>query len=177
MPIYDNDGTAKVEVGKLYDNDGTANHQIGKAYDHDGTAASLVYSGDANFGKVELPATYGASSGSTNSGALDMSGYSTLSGHAYCRGGVTSGSTSIGSYIHAYFYVKFGDSEVLLTDAEVRAYNGDSYVIVNAPFEVDISTYDDEQKKNATIVMRWTASNNTITNGLVEIYCDNLIAQ
>lgn len=46
MAIYDNDGTANYEIGKLYDDDGTANHQIGKAYDHNGTAASLIYSAE-----------------------------------------------------------------------------------------------------------------------------------
>lgn len=46
MPIYDFDGTAKAEVGKVYDNDGSVNHQIGKVYDHDGTAAAVIYSGE-----------------------------------------------------------------------------------------------------------------------------------
>lgn len=46
MAIYDNDGTANYEIGKLYDNDGTANHQIGKVYDRDGTANSLIYNAE-----------------------------------------------------------------------------------------------------------------------------------
>lgn len=48
MPIYDYDGTANNEIGRVYDNDGTANHQIGKVYDNDGTANSLIYSADGN---------------------------------------------------------------------------------------------------------------------------------
>lgn len=46
MPIYDNDGTASYQIGKVYDHDGTAAHQIGKVYDHDGTANYLIYSAD-----------------------------------------------------------------------------------------------------------------------------------
>ena len=46
MPIYDFDGAAHTEVGKLFDFDGTAKHQIGRVYDHDGTAAALLYSGE-----------------------------------------------------------------------------------------------------------------------------------
>ena len=44
MAIYDNDGTANFEIGKLFDNDSLSNHQIGKVYDFDGTANSLIYS-------------------------------------------------------------------------------------------------------------------------------------
>ena len=43
MPIYDNDGTANREIGKLYDNNGSANTQIGKVYDNNGNVNSLVY--------------------------------------------------------------------------------------------------------------------------------------
>lgn len=43
MAIYDNDGTANYEIGKLYDNDGTVNHQIGAVYDFDGTSDFLIY--------------------------------------------------------------------------------------------------------------------------------------
>lgn len=46
MAIYDNDGTANYEIGKLYDNDGTANHQIGAVYDFDGTANFLIYTAE-----------------------------------------------------------------------------------------------------------------------------------
>lgn len=44
MPIYDNDGTANREIGKLYDHNGSANTQIGKVYDNNGSANSLIYS-------------------------------------------------------------------------------------------------------------------------------------
>lgn len=43
MAIYDNNGTASTEIGKLYDNNGSANTQIDKVYDNNGTASSLVY--------------------------------------------------------------------------------------------------------------------------------------
>ncbi len=46
MAIYDDDGTATREIGKLYDNDGTTTYQIGKAYDNDGTNSYLVYSAE-----------------------------------------------------------------------------------------------------------------------------------
>lgn len=46
MAIYDNDGTASYEIGKLYDNDGITDYQIGKVYDNDGTADSLIYTSE-----------------------------------------------------------------------------------------------------------------------------------
>lgn len=46
MPIYDYDGTALHQIGKVYDWDGTTSHQIGKVYDWDGTASSLIYSSE-----------------------------------------------------------------------------------------------------------------------------------
>lgn len=46
MAIYDKDGTADYEIGKLYDNDGTTYHQIGKVYDNDGAVNSLIYTSD-----------------------------------------------------------------------------------------------------------------------------------
>ena len=63
MAIYDNDGTANYEIGKLYDNDGTANHQIGAVYDFDGTANALIYNAETvlyNGGMVSTfePRTY-----------------------------------------------------------------------------------------------------------------------
>lgn len=48
MPIYDNDGTANYQIGKLYDSDGTNKYQIGKVYDNDGTTNSLIYSAEVN---------------------------------------------------------------------------------------------------------------------------------
>ena len=44
MAIYDNNGTANTENGKVYDNNGTTNSQIGKVYDNNGTTNSLLYS-------------------------------------------------------------------------------------------------------------------------------------
>lgn len=46
MPIYDNDGTANYEIGKVYDFDGTTDYQTGKVYDFDGTADYLIYSAE-----------------------------------------------------------------------------------------------------------------------------------
>lgn len=46
MPIYDYDGAASREIGKMYDYDGATNHEIGKAYDWDGTTNREIYSGD-----------------------------------------------------------------------------------------------------------------------------------
>lgn len=46
MPIYDFDGSAGYQIGKVYDYDGSAGHQIGKVYDHDGTASHLIYSAE-----------------------------------------------------------------------------------------------------------------------------------
>ena len=46
MAIYDNDGTANYEIGKVYDYDGTTSYQIGKVFDNNGTANSLIYSSE-----------------------------------------------------------------------------------------------------------------------------------
>lgn len=46
MPIYDHNGSATTEIGKLYDNNGSANTQIGKVYDNNGSANSLIYSAE-----------------------------------------------------------------------------------------------------------------------------------
>ena len=43
MAVYDYNGTAAAEIGKVYDNDGTAAVQIGEIYDSDGTAAMVLY--------------------------------------------------------------------------------------------------------------------------------------
>lgn len=64
MPIYDNDGTANHEIGKLYDYNGSANTQIGKVYDNNGTTNSLIYSAEVygwnggNTGYTVNPRTY-----------------------------------------------------------------------------------------------------------------------
>jgi len=65
MAIYDNDGTANHEIGKLYDNDGTVNHQIGKVYDHNGTTASLIYSAEVQVFPGTAGLTYTNSSNCT----------------------------------------------------------------------------------------------------------------
>ena len=46
MAIYENDGTAIHELGRVLDHDGTANHRLAKVYDHDGTANHLIYSAE-----------------------------------------------------------------------------------------------------------------------------------
>ncbi|MEG2678282.1 MAG: hypothetical protein RR933_09180 [Oscillospiraceae bacterium] len=43
MAIYDFDGTASRELGKLYDNDGTTSRKIGKVFDSDGAANKVIY--------------------------------------------------------------------------------------------------------------------------------------
>lgn len=79
MAIYDNDGTATREIGKLYDNDGTSNHQIGKAYDNNGSANSLIYSAE----EVII-----------GSGAAYTSGWTGISGRAYLNAGGSWGALS-----------------------------------------------------------------------------------
>lgn len=46
MPIYDWNGSASTEIGKVYDWDGSASHQIGAVYDFDGTANFLIYTAE-----------------------------------------------------------------------------------------------------------------------------------
>ena len=45
MPIYDFDGTARNEIGKIYDFDGVIKSEIIKIYDFDGTSRSEVWNG------------------------------------------------------------------------------------------------------------------------------------
>ena len=69
MAIFDNDGTALCEEGKMYDSDGTADFQIGKIYDNNGTADSLIYNSetvllDGSTNLLGTPAAfYGSSDG------------------------------------------------------------------------------------------------------------------
>lgn len=49
MALYDNNGTASTQIGKVYDNNGTTNTQIGKIYDNNGTTSSLIYTADQTF--------------------------------------------------------------------------------------------------------------------------------
>lgn len=58
MAIYDDDGTATREIGKLYDNDGTTTYQIGKAYDNDGTNSYLIYSAEEQYFPGTTPSRY-----------------------------------------------------------------------------------------------------------------------
>lgn len=46
MPIFDHNGTASTQIGKVFDNNGTASTQIGKVFDNNGTANTLIYSSD-----------------------------------------------------------------------------------------------------------------------------------
>lgn len=46
MPIYDWNGSASTEIGKIYDWNLSANTQIGKVYDWNGTTCSLIYIDD-----------------------------------------------------------------------------------------------------------------------------------
>ena len=81
MPIYDNNGSASTQIGKLYDYNGSANTQIGKVYDNNGSASSLIYTSDIVF--------IGANSSYT-------SGWTTLSGlgGAY-KGSLTASGNSM----------------------------------------------------------------------------------
>lgn len=85
MPIYDNDGTASYEIGKLFDNDGTASYQIGKVYDNDGTTNSLIYSAEqalADSSQMKISGSYiDGLTGSWNSASTvkwNCSGFNTL---------------------------------------------------------------------------------------------------
>ena len=46
MPIFDHNGTASTQIGKVFDNNGTASTQIGKVFDNNRTTNTLIYSSD-----------------------------------------------------------------------------------------------------------------------------------
>lgn len=73
MAVYDNNGTANAEIGKLYDDDGTTNYQIGKVYDNNGTTDSLIYQNEEilyNAGNECTAITGGWSGAATTGGSF-----------------------------------------------------------------------------------------------------------
>ena len=45
MPIYDNNGSANTEIGKIYDNNGSVNTEIKEVYDNNGSVNTLIFWG------------------------------------------------------------------------------------------------------------------------------------
>ncbi len=116
MPIYDNDGTASREIGKLYDHNGSANTQIGKVYDNNGSANSLIYTSEYNIvtasneytgGWIVCSGTYLSTGSVTNSGSsLTVSTWGGSSGWSYGSGDVRSGSTiNLSGFNTLYFTI------------------------------------------------------------------------
>lgn len=107
MAIYDNDGTANYEIGKLYDNDGTANHQIGKVYDFDGTVNSLIYTGTPEY-------LYKDGDQCTS----DTGGWQVATGGIYWYwGNIAEDNNDIWDESHTSRSATFADSYVELTTA------------------------------------------------------------
>lgn len=85
MPIYDHDGSARTEIGKLYDYNGSAAAQIDKVYDYDGSANHLIYQSAVPFSVGSISATaksnYSGHKGtaSANSSSFTLNGHRTLS--------------------------------------------------------------------------------------------------
>ena len=91
MAIYDNDGTANFEIGKLFDNDSLSNQQIGKVYDFDGTASHLIYSYGNPDGPYEWTtpdftgdSTYGTLTGTNTRGKWEAFNRSIPYNQCYC---------------------------------------------------------------------------------------------
>lgn len=140
MAIYDNDGTAKYEIGKLYDNDGTANHQIGKVYDFDGTANSLIYTGTPE---------YLYKDGDQNT--AETGGWSASIWYGfYGEGGVNPTMGNVNTYL-----TRFDENSIWLQskDNDSAAYGGQGAVTNNM---IDFSDIN-----KLTLTFAWNRSNNS----------------
>lgn len=70
-PIYDNNGTTNLEIGKLYDNNGSSNFQITEVYDNNSTSNSLIYKDE-----TEMPTLTCTAHNTASSDSWDLTNYS-----------------------------------------------------------------------------------------------------
>lgn len=94
MPIYDNDGTAQREIGKLYDNNGSVSTQIGKVYDNNGSASTLIYTAELGYVGVTAP-TMVAKGESKTYAPTSASTILRIEGHNWEATPTATGMTSI----------------------------------------------------------------------------------
>ena len=153
MAIYDDDGTATRENGKLYDNDGTTSYQIGKAYDNDGTSNHLIYSAEydvlAAFGWTKAgTSSYITSLTATNvtikptAGSGNARVYKTIDVTNYRSMTITCSLSALHSYATCGLYAS--DPGYLVYNEptvgkQVRDSNGSTQT-VNGTFTFDISS-------------------------------------
>lgn len=149
MPIYDYDGTANNEIGRVYDNDGTANHQIGKVYDNDGTANSLIYSADGNVFPDMAWTGGGANDGTVTSSSLTVElpagqGYTNSKCYTSSKVDLTNYSKLI--FVVSSFSGKGGNEEFSVgIDTDTTTHNHSSYykylaVTKTGTYTLDISS-------------------------------------
>lgn len=139
MPIYDNDGTASTQIGKVYDNDGTASYQIGKIWDNDGTASTLVYTAEQMVLNGSTAADF---TGVWNASAWNGSSWSwvtgTIPGTANSVGG-TNGNVRATAYIAASsIYIHTNHSTVGYSGGQIES---DFAIPVNGEAALKVTYY------------------------------------
>lgn len=151
MPVYDNDGTANREIGKLYDHNGTTSTQIGKVYDNNGTTNSLIYSAEEygwNYGNTGYAvSTRVVGNGSVNTGTftayanaptvtsrsyalawvtLNFTGYNTLTiNYTYYDGPYTGGFVGYGTNFNS---MELSSSAAFAVNSATTPYENDKFV-------------------------------------------------
>ena len=163
MPIYDNDGTANHEIGKLYDNNGSANAQIGKVYDNNGTTNSLIYQSDII---VLNGGTYYVDSGTMGGSPPVTSGSTRIAMNFNGNGYNTLSFTITPNSARVYFWT--GGGTVHYYRSWWHIWSGDTYVAGDffygpANFVVNISNLTASQKANLQFRVGLEFSVSTVT--------------
>lgn len=152
MPIYDNNGTNSVEIGKLYDNNGTTSYQIGKVYDNNGTTNSLIYSADSGSQTLSVTCTQGNNAwGSTISDSYTNSdGYSNVyftavscgTSYGECETVIKVGNTTVVNQNRAYTGSGFTGSDTggaQLNTAYAISNGQTVYIQIRAKYNPNVS--------------------------------------
>ena len=120
MPMYDWNGTASSELGKVYDWDGTTSYQLGKGYDWDGTANNLIYSAEEQH-SLSVSVQQGANSKNWNEATFVVP-----SGFTKIKDITVNNGTSYGT-TETVFRLFRNNSVVTTYTSMSRAYNGSGF--------------------------------------------------
>lgn len=151
-PIYDNNGTTNLEIGKLYDNNGSSNFQIKEVYDNNSTSNNLIYKSESDSQKLSVTCTQGSNTwGKTVSQTYTNSdGYSTVhitavscgTSYGTCETVIKVNGTQIVNMSRAYTGSGFTGSATggltLPKDYAIDA-GGTVYIQVRANYNPDVS--------------------------------------
>ena len=179
MAVYDNNGTANAEIGKLYDDDGTTNYQIGKVYDNNGTTDSLVYNADFILFQANSVNNLGAWSqqktdpnGVLSNFAITSNGYLSTEGPQSgtakeCFNGINSTPIDCSSF-----------SKMIVTIVYTCApYHNSGYYIFGLSTTKSASSTPNMTKRTNCTVGTHTIDISSLTGtyyfNIAQLYCDN----